>query len=257
MQKIHGLTMKARMTLGFGLLLAAISSAVGQGGQAGDDAMSQLATLDKIIERVSPSVVAVTGAMDRAFHVQPVEPDGGFPDPPVRRHVSGSGVVVDADRCIVVTANHLVENASSISVELKGGHRVQAKRIAVSQDEDLAAILVPAVDLVAIMIDANYEAKVGEFVVSIGYPLEIGPIATFGMIGAVHQSYAPLESRNLIVTDALIDQGSSGSPLVNMRGGLVGINVAHIGRSSGYGLAVPVDAIRNLLSQVRLERCRS
>ena len=215
-----------------------------------------LPTLAPLIKRISPAVVAVAGTRQVPADQGLVGPGVGFPDAPLPRveEVSGSGVIVDAGIGLVITANHVIENAETIAVTLSDGRRVGAIVLAASEDDDLAVLRIAAGGLTGVSLGDASALEVGDFVLAIGSPLGLGQSATFGIVSALHRSSPGIKNAELIQIDASIDQGSSGGALINIRGELVGINVARVGRAngSGFGFAVPADAIRSLLASIRL-----
>lgn len=211
---------------------------------------SPLPTLAPIVKRVKPAVVGVTSVRP-ARKVMPIEPGDGFPSPPLPQIIGGSGVIVDADRGLLVTSGHLVEKAEKVTVRLFSGQETAAKVVATSPGDDLAILRIERSDLVAIEINQNDDLQVGDFVIAIGDPLDGGSSATFGIASGLRRSGPGIKNAELIATDLLIAQGSSGGPLLNLRGELVGINAIRLG--SGFAFAVPVAAVRRLLTSVRLD----
>lgn len=215
-----------------------------------------LPTLAPLIKRISPAVVAVVSLRQVPEDQGMVGPGAGFPDTPLPRveKVFGSGVIVDADTGLVVTANHVVENSGTITVTLSDGRQVGAIILAASEDDDLAVLRIAAGRLTSVSLGAAGGLEVGDFVLAIGSPWGLGQSATFGIVSALHRSSPGIKNADLIQIDASIDQGNSGGALINIRGELVGINVARVGRAngSGFGFAVPADAIRALLASIRL-----
>lgn len=108
--------------------------------------------------------------------------------------------------------------------------------------------------LTPLNLDQANGLEIGDFVLAIGNPLGLGLTATFGIVSATHLSYPGIGNMDLIATDALIQHGNSGGPLLNLRGELIGINVAQAGLSQGrgLGLAIPAAAVRLLLERSRL-----
>jgi hypothetical protein len=168
---------------------------------------------------------------------------------------SGSGAIISPDGYIL-TNNHVIEGASSLSVELTSGDRYPARVIATDPDRDLALIKVDARDLKAIPISAGRAVQVGESVVSIGSPQGLVGTVSVGIITAVGRCVENLGLEDLYQTNAGIAQGSSGGPLIDQRGQLVGINVA-VAISGGehvplteFGFSIPIQYAQGLLSYV-------
>jgi S1-C subfamily serine protease len=157
-------------------------------------------------------------------------------------------VVYDAQRGLIVTNNHVLENANDITVTLTDGRKLKAKRIGGDPDFDLAVISVPAEKLTAIPFGDSRQLEVGDFVLAIGYPGNIGQSVTSGIVSGLHRSNIGVEEfENFIQTDAAIYPGNSGGALVDLQGDLVGINTAFIGATSsnpGMGFAIPVNTAR-------------
>ncbi len=215
-----------------------------------------LPTLAPLIKRVMPSVVAVTTTKRASSDRLTTDPGVGFPDAPMPQelNVAGSGVIVDAALGLIITGNHVIENADAISVALLDGRRFDAVILATSDADDLAVLKIPAGGLTALDLgDAASEPEVGDFVVAIGNPLGRGHSTTFGIVSALHRSSPGIGNEDLIATDALLERGNSGGPLINTRGELIGINVARAGRSdgAGVGFAGPAAAVRDLLVRAR------
>jgi len=166
----------------------------------------------------------------------------------------GSGVVLDAARGLIVTNNHVIDRADEITVTLTDGRMMKAKRVGVDPDFDLAVISVEGGNLPSIPFGDSRRLEVGDFVLAIGYPANIGQSVTSGIVSGLHRTNVGLEQfENFIQTDAAIYPGNSGGALVDLQGELVGINTAFIGATStnpGMGFAIPVNMARIIADQI-------
>jgi S1-C subfamily serine protease len=235
----------------FGVLLLA-----GSGTCLGDEvsrARLEALTLAPVVKRVSSSVVTIR-SWDISAERQRIDPEDGFPDPPTIREFQGAGVIVDAASGLIVTANHLVGNATAVEALHQDGRTLDATLVARSDRDDIALLQVTAGKLQALALAEPANVEVGEFVLAIGDPLNLGQSATFGIISALHRSCPGIASSDLIQSDALVGQGSSGGALVSLDGKLIGVVVARRGEERrGFAFAVPAEAVRTLLLSVRQE----
>jgi S1-C subfamily serine protease len=166
----------------------------------------------------------------------------------------GSGVVFDAKRGLIITNNHVIDRADDINVTLTDGRMFKAKRVGADPEFDLAVISVDADNLPSIPFGNSRDLEVGDFVLAIGYPANIGQSVTSGIVSGLHRTNVGVEEfENFIQTDAAIYPGNSGGALVDLQGDLVGINTAFIGATStnpGMGFAIPVNTARLIADQI-------
>jgi Do/DeqQ family serine protease len=172
----------------------------------------------------------------------------------------GSGVIVDAERGLVLTNHHVIEGAEAVSVTLADGSTVAARFIGSDPDTDVALMRIPPESIAPsaeIRLADSDALRVGDFVVAVGNPFGIGQTVTSGIVSAVGRSgLRGLGFQNFIQTDASINPGNSGGALVNLRGELVGINTASFNpRGSaagniGLGFAIPSNLARNIMQQL-------
>lgn len=170
------------------------------------------------------------------------EPDGSF--------VTGSGFIIRADG-LMLTNYHVIEDSENIEVLLYDGTQTTAKIVGRDPSGDLALLQIVTERPLPVMPLGNSAGiQVGEFVVAIGSPFGFEHTVTFGIISAIKRNF--LRSGlvgGYIQTDAAINTGNSGGPLVNMRGEAIGINTATIGRGE-LGFAIPIDAVKDSLPQL-------
>lgn len=167
----------------------------------------------------------------------------------------GAGVVIDAEKGYVVTNNHVVDNATTISVKFGDGRRFDAKMIGKDPRSDIALIqLKDFKNLTALKMADSDQLRVGDYTVAIGNPFGLGETATSGIVSALGRSGLNIENyENFIQTDAAINRGNSGGALVNLNGELIGINTAILapdGGNIGIGFAIPSNMVKNLVSQM-------
>ncbi|MFA5959087.1 MAG: Do family serine endopeptidase [Tatlockia sp.] len=171
----------------------------------------------------------------------------------------GSGVIMDPKHGIIITNDHVIRNASLITVTLNDGRRLQAKMIGGDSQTDIAVLKIDAKNLKSLPIGDSDKAEVGDFVVAIGNPFGLNSFgnsqtATFGIISATKRSDLNIEGvENFIQTDAAINPGNSGGALVNAAGELIGINTAIIspyGGNVGIGFAIPINMAKDVAQQL-------
>ncbi len=219
-----------------------------------------LPSLSTMLERVTPAVVNITTEGRQATN-DPLLNDPFFKrffgDSFVKDHAitgTGSGVIIHAQRGHILTNHHVIEGADNIVVTLNDGRKYQAKIVGVDPRADLAVLQIPADKLVAMRFGDSDKLRVGDFVVAIGNPYGIGQTVTSGIISALHRNPGISEYENFIQTDAPINLGNSGGPLVNLRGELIGINTAILGDQSGgnlgIGFAVPINTAAGIITQI-------
>lgn len=174
----------------------------------------------------------------------------------------GSGVILSKDGYIV-TNNHVVQNASSITVTLpNSSQEYKAKLIGTDKESDLAVIKIDADNLTPITIANSDELKVGDIVFALGNPFGVGETVTQGIVSALNKNSVGINQyENFIQTDASINPGNSGGALVDSRGYLVGINSAILsssGGNNGIGFAIPtnmmVKVVKNLVEKGKVDR---
>ena len=174
------------------------------------------------------------------------------------QRASGSGVLITADGYIV-TNNHVVNGADEINVTLTNKKTYKAKVIGVDASSDIAVIKIDASGLPYLVYGNSDEIKLGQWVLAIGYPLNLDVTITAGIISAKNrsidinsrQSDKPVES--FLQTDAAVNQGNSGGALVNTSGELVGINSAiasPTGSYAGYSYAIPVNIVKKVVTDI-------
>lgn len=173
---------------------------------------------------------------------------------------AGSGVIIDAEKGHVVTNHHVIQRANEITAKLKDGREFKAELIGSDPATDIALLKIDAEDLTALPLGDSDELEVGDFVVAIGNPFDLGQTATSGIVsalgrtgigGAVYGFY-----EDFIQTDASINQGNSGGPLVDLEGRLVGItsmiySPSRSRASVGLGFAIPANIVRTVTGQLQ------
>jgi 2-alkenal reductase len=203
------------------------------------------------VEKVGPAVVTVVGTIPggESFF-------GIVPDTPV----SGSGVYI-SEEGYIVTNNHVVENTIQVSVILADGTEIPAQIIGTEKYADLAVLKVESPVPIKADLGNSDELRPGETVIAIGSPLgDFKNTVTVGVIsgtGRMLDTGLGYEIENLIQTDAAINSGNSGGPLVNLEGEIIGINTLVIrgtdmgsAIAEGLGFAIPANTVRVVVEQL-------
>ena len=179
----------------------------------------------------------------------------------------GTGFIIDADG-VIVTNNHVVSGAQSVKVQLAGadGQTFAAQVIGTDAPTDLAVLRIDASNLPTVALGSSSDLGVGEWVVAIGNALALdgGPSVTAGVVSALGRDVeqaasggAPGQAAasaialyDLIQTDAAINEGNSGGPLVNLAGEVVGINTLGTSEAQGIGFAIAIDEAKPIIAQL-------
>jgi S1-C subfamily serine protease len=220
----------------------------GQSASAAASAGSQdLSTaVEAVAQKVLPSVVYIS--------VRTVSPTAfGFGQ--VVQGV-GSGVIFDP-KGYILTNDHVVGDAQSITVVLSDGRKFQAQLIGRSPQNDIAVIKIDGTNLPVATLGDSDQLKIGQWVVAIGNALglEGGPTVTVGIVSALNRTLSAQETggttmEHLIQTDAAINPGNSGGPLVDLNGNVIGINTAKIQSAEGIGFAIAINQAKQIVQQL-------
>jgi serine protease Do len=220
-----------------------------------------------LVTQVKPAVVSITSKMEAGPAADEDEPQaqgpfrqfpfGGMgPQAGPQRHAMearGSGFVVDANGTIV-TNNHVVKGAKTVSVTLDDGTTVPAKVIGHDSRTDIAVLKVDAHHaLPYIQLGNSASVKPGQWVVAMGNPFGLGGTVTAGIVSASGRDIGAGPYDQFIQIDAPINQGNSGGPLFTQDGKVIGMNTAILspsGGSIGIGFAIPSDMIRTVVAQL-------
>ena len=165
----------------------------------------------------------------------------------------GSGVIISKDGYIV-TNNHVIDGADEINVKLHDGREMKGRVIGADPTTDLALIKIEGDDFPAIVVGNSDNLKVGEWVLAVGNPFNLGSTVTAGVVSAKSRGLGANQVESFIQTDAAINQGNSGGALVNAKGELVGINAmlySPTGAYSGYGFAIPVSIMTKVVTDLK------
>ena len=165
----------------------------------------------------------------------------------------GSGVIVSPEGYLL-TNHHVIEGASEIDVRLPDGREARARLVGTDPETDIAVLKIDLAPLPVVALGDISRLSVGDSVLAIGNPFNVGQTVTSGIISALGRNRLGLSTfENFIQTDAAINPGNSGGALVDARGALVGINTAIYsqgGGSLGIGFAVPVDLARQVMDDL-------
>jgi serine protease Do len=162
----------------------------------------------------------------------------------------GSGFIISPDGYIF-TNNHVVENATEITVIMHDEKTYTAKVIGTDPKTDLALIKINGKGLPTVSMGDSDKLEVGEWVMAIGNPFGLAETVTAGIVSAKGRVIGSGPYDDFIQTDASINPGNSGGPLFNIRGEVVGINTAIIEQGQGLGFAIPINIAKDLLSQLK------
>lgn len=183
----------------------------------------------------------------------------GYPQGGTKREAQagGSGVIISSDGYIV-TNNHVINNATTLSVKLHDGRTFEAKVIGSDPATDVALIKIDAEDLPTLPFGSSDDLRLGEWVLAIGYPMDLQSTITAGIVSAKARQLGAIDNKSgiesFIQTDAAVNPGNSGGALVNTRGELVGINTiikTSTGSYVGYSFAVPESIVRKVVMDLR------
>ena len=219
-------------------------------------APSSPSSYSQAARRAAPAVVSIMASKAATRpRVQGEDPwfryfFGNGRNPQPQQMGLGSGVIVSADGYLL-TNNHVVEGASEIDVQLADGRQVSARLVGTDPETDLALLQIALNDLPVITLGDMRALQVGDVVLAIGNPFNVGQTVTSGIVSALGRNRLGLSTfENFIQTDAAINPGNSGGALVDADGRLVGINTAIYSRSGGnmgIGFAIPVDSARMVM----------
>ena len=261
------------VTILFGLILLVAPSNAQSAVVAG-----RLPSLAELAEKLSPAVVNIRteakmearsrspfpgfpsemwNEFFRRFHEEPFrrEPRGGLRPQP-RQQSQGSGFIV-SDEGLILTNNHVVENASKITVRFNDQKKRKAKIVGRDPQTDIALLQIetkPGDTFTTVKLGNSKKLRVGDWVMAIGNPFGLSHTVTAGIVSAKGRFIGSGRFDNFIQTDASINPGNSGGPLFDLKGNVVGINTAIFSRGGGnigIGFAIPIDMAKKLLPQLR------
>lgn len=217
------------------------------------DATSFSKAFIEVAEKVTPTIVQITVVSEKEnphsdFFFFP------FKDMPKEQKGSGSGIIISDDGYIV-TNNHVVENATKVTVGMSDKRTFDAKVVGTDPLTDLAVIKIDAKGIPAAYLGNSDDLKVGQWVMAIGNPLALSSTVTAGIVSAIGRGQLGLIKdsygvENFIQTDAAINPGNSGGALVDLSGAVIGVNSAiaagNTGTYIGYGFAIPINLVKSV-----------
>ncbi|WP_210415093.1 trypsin-like peptidase domain-containing protein [Leptospira biflexa] len=236
------------------------------GGEKLSPAQTQAVALEdafqEVFDKVSPSVVSI--ATEGTVNV-PLHPfEYFFGNPQNQRKGSrqqklsglGSGIVLNEDG-YVMTNHHVIQNMDKFTVKLKNKSEYEAKLIGSDPTADIALLKIsaPKGTLVPSLIGDSSKVRVGNWAIAIGAPLGLEQSFTVGVVSAIQRGGLDKSGLAYIQTDAAINQGNSGGPLLNIRGEVIGINrmiVSQSGGSDGIGFAIPINEARRVVEELKV-----
>ena len=266
-------------TLFFLLFFTALPSASADDSSSIDTLRQMGRTFAEIAEKASPAVVGIKAEKTIEQYYSPMGEDqfykffDPFEDdifdyffrrqrqqrprqrsvqPKPRQVAQGSGFIISSDGYIL-TNNHLVNEADKVIVQLMDEKELEAKIIGSDADSEVAVIKIDADDLAFLELADSDAVKVGEWVLAIGNPFGLSHTVTAGIVSAKGRSGLGLTAlENFIQTDAAINFGNSGGPLLNLDGKVIGINTAIVGASGniGIGFAIPSNMAKGVYEQL-------
>ncbi|HEX7450613.1 MAG TPA: trypsin-like peptidase domain-containing protein, partial [Pirellulales bacterium] len=218
-----------------------------------------------VARRIEPSVVHIDTVQSIEVRQARSLDEWGFQFPQgnpqgkrfYRTQGQGSGVIVDADQGYVLTNYHVVHNASEVQVKLSDGRTIDADHIQmVGYDvlTDLAVLRLQAADLSAAPWGDSEELEVGDWVLAVGNPYGLDRTVTSGIVSAKQRGGVNSDNiyQTFLQTDAAVNPGNSGGPLVNIRGELVGITTAIVGEAyQGISFAIPTEVVRKVYDRLK------
>jgi serine protease Do len=222
------------------------------------------ASFADLAERLMPSVVNIsttqtvkTTSNPFPFQFPPGSPFEDmfkeFGTPQERKSSAlGSGFIID-EKGIVVTNNHVIQNAEDIIVRVNGDQDYKAKVIGADPLSDIAVLQLETKDkFTPVSFGDSDKARIGDWVIAIGNPFGLGGTVTSGIISARNRSIGLSRYEDYIQTDASINSGNSGGPLFDMNGDVIGINTAILGRngSIGIGFSIPANDAKIVIEQL-------
>ena len=240
---------------------ALMLSGVPANAQIPDPGTGRVPTLAPLVREVTPAVVNIS-VQGRVREENPLYQDPLFREffnvpKQLEKEVNatGSGVIVDAMRGYVLTANHVVANASAVQIRTKDGRKFAGRVVGRDAPTDIALLQIrEPVGLKAIAFGDSEALQVGDFVIAVGNPFGLGQTVTSGLVSALGRTGLGKHGyEDFIQTDAAINPGNSGGALINLRGELVGINTAIIspgGGNVGIGFAVPINMAHKVMDQL-------
>merc|ERR1711991_611983 len=164
----------------------------------------------------------------------------------------GSGFIID-EKGIVITNNHVIQDAEDIIIRVNGDEEFKAKIIGADPLSDIAVLQLETTEkFVPVKFGDSDKARIGDWVIAIGNPFGLGGTVTSGIISARNRSIGLSRYEDYIQTDASINSGNSGGPLFDMNGDVIGINAAILGRngSIGIGFSIPANSAKIVIDQL-------
>ncbi|MCX8474551.1 MAG: trypsin-like peptidase domain-containing protein [Sphingomonas sp.] len=216
------------------------------------------ASFAALVDKAAPAVVSIAVVQAAPAEQNPLLRDPFFrryfnvPDAGQVRLSSGSGVIVDGGRGLVLTNHHVVADSRTIEVVLPDQRRFEAQKLGSDEPSDIALLRLPASNLPQLPLGDSDAARVGDQVLAIGNPFGLGQTVTSGIISALGRGLSREGYESYIQTDAAINPGNSGGPLIGMGGTVVGINSALFGPGAnvGIGFAVPASTARFVMNEI-------
>jgi len=222
------------------------------------------ASFADLAEKLMPSVVNISTTQTVTTTTNPFPfqfpPGSPFEDmfkefgTPQERKSSalGSGFIID-EKGVVVTNNHVIQDAEDIIVRVNGDEEYKAKVIGADPLSDIAVLQLETKDkFTPVAFGDSDKARIGDWVIAIGNPFGLGGTVTSGIISARNRSIGLSRYEDYIQTDASINSGNSGGPLFDMNGDVIGINTAILGRngSIGIGFSIPANSAKIVIDQL-------
>ncbi|WP_374275625.1 trypsin-like peptidase domain-containing protein [Brevundimonas sp.] len=228
--------------------LAALAAASPTLAQIPTDASRGVLSFADNLENALPAVVSVA-TLGRSAGPSSDETEA-------REITGGSGVIIDAARGIIVTNHHVVDRGQSFRVDLPDGRSLDAKLLGADKATDLAVLQIEASGLNQVPVVDSDTLKTGDIAFAVGYPLGLDQTVTMGVISGLGRSGLGDAVEDYIQTDAAVNSGNSGGPLLDSRGRLIGINTSILsggfgGGNDGIAFAVPTNIMAVVVAQLR------
>jgi len=189
------------------------------------------------------------------FNGKPVKPNSNRPDTPspspkLEQRNTGSGFIVRPDGYLLTNA-HVVRGSTKIKVTLSDKRVFEGKVVGTDGFSDLAVVRIEATNLPTLKLGSSAVLRPGDFTIAIGSPLGFDHTVTFGIVSAVERTVTDVNGNiNFIQTDAAINRGNSGGPLLNLDGEVIGVNTAIQANAQNIGFSIPIDVAKDVVDNL-------